>query len=110
MSTPDRQQIAWKAIEGRTPVFSTEGKAVGKVSQVVGDPEADVFTGLAVSLGALDPDRFVPSENVRGIWSDRIDVALTKAEIERLSAYEEAPSVRWRPGRAGFLRRLFGRQ
>jgi uncharacterized protein YrrD len=108
MTTRDRPQIAWKAIEGRTPVFSTEGEAVGKVSQVVGDPEADVFTGLAVSLGAFERDRFVASEHVRGIWADRIDVALPRAEIERLSAYEEAPTVRWLPGRAGFFRRLFG--
>ena len=92
MSTRERPQIAWKAIEGRTPVFSTEGEAVGKVSQVVGDPEADVFTGLAVSLGALGADRFVESERVRGIWP----------------AYEESPSVRWRPGGRGFFRRLFG--
>jgi sporulation protein YlmC with PRC-barrel domain len=108
MSTQERPQIAWKAIEANTPVFSSEGEAVGTVSQVVGDPDADVFTGLAISLGALGADRFVESERVRGIWPDRIDVALTKAEMENLPVYEESPSVRWRPGRGGFFSRLFG--
>jgi len=102
-------QVSWKAIEANAPVFSSEGEAVGKVESVVGDQDADVFTGLAVSIDVLGPARLVPSECVRGIWPDRVDVALTKVQIERLPEYEETPTVRWRPseGLGGFLRRLF---
>jgi hypothetical protein len=104
--------IAWKAIEDSTPVFSSEGEQVGRVSRVVGDAEADVFTGLAVSVGALSADRFVASERVRAIYPDRIDLDLTKAEIEGLPPHEDAPVVRWRPGGGvrGFFERLFGRR
>jgi hypothetical protein len=93
-------------------VFSSEGEAVGKVSRVVGDPDADVFTGLAVSVDVLGPERFIPSERVDGIWPDRIDVSLTKAQIDELPEHEETPTVRWRPseGVGGFFRRLFGRR
>jgi hypothetical protein len=59
------------AIEADAPVFSSEGEAVGTVESVVGDPDADVFTGLAVSIDVLGPARLVPSEHVRGIWPDR---------------------------------------
>lgn len=109
MSERERAQVSWKGIEANAPVFSSEGEAVGKVSQVVGDPDADVFTGLAVSIDVLGPPRFVPSERVQAIWPDRVDVALTKAQIEALEPYEETPTVRWRPdtGLAGFFRRLF---
>jgi sporulation protein YlmC with PRC-barrel domain len=105
-------EIAWTAIEASTSVFSSEGEQIGHVSKVVGDAEADVFTGLAVSIGALSADRFVASERVRAIYVDRIDVDLTKAEIERLPDHEDAPVVQWRPGGGvrGFFERLFGRR
>jgi sporulation protein YlmC with PRC-barrel domain len=110
MSEREKPQVSWKAIEANAPVFSSEGEAVGKVKSVVGDPDADVFTGLAVSIDVLGPDRLLPSERVQAIWPDRVDVALTKAQIERLPEYEETPTVRWRPsgGFSGFFRRLFG--
>ena len=111
MSERERAEVSWKAIEANAPVFSSEGEAVGKVSQVVGDPDADVFTGLAVSIDVLGPPRLVPSEKVQAIWPDRIHVALTTAQIEALEPYEETPTIRWRPngGIGGFFRRLFGR-
>jgi sporulation protein YlmC with PRC-barrel domain len=103
--------IAWKAIEPGAPVFSSEGEAVGKVSKVVGDTNADVFTGLAISIHKFGADRFVESERVRGIYPDRIDLALTTDEIERLPEHTEAPAVRVRPGDppGGFFGRLFRR-
>jgi hypothetical protein len=108
----DRAQIAWTAIEADTPVFSADGEEVGKVSKVVGDSDADVFTGLAVSIGTFGADRFVPSERVRGIWPERIELDVPAAGTESLPEYEETPTVRWRPdgGPGAFLRRLFGRR
>jgi hypothetical protein len=112
LSERERPQVSWKAIEKDAVVFSSEGEAVAKVSKIVGDPDADVFTGLAVSVDVLGAPRFVPSERVQSIWPDRVDVALTKTEIEALEPYEETPTVRWRPdqGVGGFFRRLFGRR
>ena len=108
----ERPQVSWKAIEGDAVVFSSEGEAVGKVKQIVGDSDADVFTGLAISVDFMGPNRLVPSERVRAIWPDRVDVSMTKAQIEALEPYEETPTVRWRPdqGVGAFFRRLFGRR
>jgi hypothetical protein len=108
MSDPE---VSWKALEKGAQVFSADGEAVAKVSRVVGDVEADVFTGLAVTLRALGGERFIPSERVKGIWPDRVDVDLTRADFDGLDPYVDEPVVRVRPGdRAGrFLRRLFGR-
>jgi sporulation protein YlmC with PRC-barrel domain len=97
VSSTEEPQVAWKAIEENAQVFSTEGEAVGKVSQVVGDTDADVFTGLAISLRMLGKARFVESERVRAIWPDRVELDLTKAEIEALPDHEAPPSQRLQP-------------
>jgi hypothetical protein len=109
VSTVDEPQVSWKAIEEDAQVLSADGGHAGHVSRVVGDPEADVFTGLAVVVEAFGGERFVAAERVTGIWPDRIQVSLTRDEIEALPRYEDAPVVRWRPGAlGGIFSRLFG--
>lgn len=105
----DEPQVAWKALEPGAQVFTSDGQAAAKVSRVVGDADADVFTGLAVTLRPLSRERLVASERVRGIWPDRVDVEMTKDEIEALPEYHDAPAVRFKPGFSGLFRRLFGR-
>jgi hypothetical protein len=105
----DRPQVAWKAIEEEAELFSAEGEPAGRVSRVVGDPTADVFTGLAVTVSAFGGERFIAAERITGIWPDRVEVSLPRAEIEALPRYEDAPVVRWRPGAlGGIFSRLFG--
>jgi uncharacterized protein YrrD len=106
----DEPQVSWKVIEAGAPVESPDGEKAGTVSRVVGDPDADVFTGLAVKVGILSGERLVPSERVTGIWPDRITVDLPKAALENLPEYEETPVVRMEPERPGFFARLFGRR
>jgi hypothetical protein len=105
-------EVSWKAIEEDAEVVSADGKVVGRVSRVVGDPDADIFTGLAVDVAILGADRFVPSERVATIWPGRIDLTMTAADVERLPEHEETPTVQWRPGRRSVrsaLRRFLGR-
>lgn len=111
MSTSGEPQVSWKAIEANAEVFTSDGIAVGKLSQVVGDPTADVFTGLAVSKGVIGKPKFVPSERVTGIWPNRVEIDLTQDEFERLDSYEDEPVIRVNPTPpGGFLSRLFGRR
>lgn len=105
----DRPQVSWKAIEANAEVLAEEDEPAGHVSRVVGDPDADVFSGLAVVPHALAGERFVAAERVIAIWEDRVKVDLTRETLEALPEYEEAPVVRWDPGRRGLLRRLFRR-
>ncbi|MGH3031108.1 MAG: hypothetical protein ACRDNE_10150 [Gaiellaceae bacterium] len=88
-------QVSWKAIEREAGVHSSDGQEVGKVVEVAGDPDADIFNGLVVSLGMLDADRYVPAERVKGIWPDRVEVAATAAELERAPEYEAPVAERW---------------
>jgi hypothetical protein len=110
VSSTGEPQVAWKAIEENAQVFSTEGEAVGKVSQVVGDADADIFSGLAVSLRVLGRARFVASESVRAIWPDRVELDLTADEIEALPEHDAPPAEQIQPPDDFMtrLRRLFG--
>ena len=111
MSTSSEPQVSWKAIEANAEVFTSDGFAVGKVSKIVGDPTADVFTGLAVSKHLIGTPKFVPSERVTGIWPHRVEIDLTEDEVDRLEEYEDEPVIRVNPAdQPGFLSRLFGRR
>jgi hypothetical protein len=110
LSSAEEPQVAWKVIEAGTPVLAPDGEKAGTVSRVVGDPDADVFTGLAVTMSLLGGERLVPSERVRGIWPDRIEVDLTKNDLQALPNYEDAPVLRIEPEEPGFFARLFGRR
>jgi hypothetical protein len=110
LSAPEEPQVSWKAIEAGAEIVSSDGEKAAKVSRVVGDPTADVFTGLAVSVGILGGERFIASEHIKGIWPDRIEVDLSKEAIESLEEYEDAPVVRVEPDKPGFFARLFGRR
>jgi hypothetical protein len=47
---------------------------------------------------------------VRAIWPDRIEVNLSKAELEELPEYEEVPVLRVEPKEPGFFAKLFGKR
>src|SRR6185437_8734066 len=47
----DESEVSWKVIEAGAPVATTDGEKAGTVSRVVGDTDADVFTGLAIKVG-----------------------------------------------------------
>ena len=106
----DEPQVSWKVIDAGADVFASDGEKAASVSRVVGDPEADVFTGLAVKVGTFGGERLVPSERVEGIWPDRIEVGMTKAELESLPEFHDAPVVRVDPKKKpSFWDRLMGR-
>lgn len=104
----DRPQVSWKAILADAEVVTADGEVAGRVSRVVGDPDADVFSGLAVVPHAFAGERFVAAERVTGIWEDRVEIDLTRESLEGLPEYEDVPIVRWPPRPRGVLGRLFG--
>lgn len=106
----DDPQVAWTAIEDGAEVIASDGERVGRVSRVVGDSDADIFTGLAVVVRSLGKERLVEAERVTGIWPDRVEVDLPSSGVETLPEYEDAPVEEWRPKPPGFFARLFGRR
>jgi hypothetical protein len=107
MSSPE---VSWKAIETGARVFALGGEEIGKVKEIAGDAEADIFSGLVVSLSRLSANRFLPSERVTAIWPDRVESNLTVEQAEALEDYDQPVAERWQTPDDFMtrLRRLFG--
>jgi uncharacterized protein YrrD len=80
--------VSWLVVEPGWTVAATDGKDVGKVDEVVGDTEQDIFSGLSVVQGILRRRRWVPAELVREIVEGTIRLDVDSAGFDRLDRYE----------------------
>jgi sporulation protein YlmC with PRC-barrel domain len=83
--------VSWFVIEAGWHVVGSDGRELGKVAQVVGDSDKDIFNGLSVSHGLLRPKRYVPSERVTTITEGRVELDLDADAFGRLGDYDETP-------------------
>jgi hypothetical protein len=61
--------VSWLMIEPGWEVVGANGERIGKVDEVLGDFEADIWDGLTVD------GKYVPAEQVASIVEDRITLA-----------------------------------
>ena len=113
-------------IERGWTVLDAAGNEIGKVDQITGDVEADIFDGITVGDGGavLTRARYVPSEHVAAIRRGEIALDLSPEEAAAIEPYREPvsePLAALRPepdqaagvpsrGLAGLIERLFGRR
>lgn len=85
--------VSWKVVEPGWAVVASGGEQVGKVDQVLGDLEADIFDGLAVGAGkvVLDRPTYVPSEDVGEIEEGAVQLTIDADAYSRLEPYVEPP-------------------
>ncbi len=77
--------VAWKVAVHGWHVVGADGVKLGKVEDILGDPEADIFDGIAVSPGLFKGSRYVPSELVGPIYEGEVHLTVGKDEFEHLS-------------------------
>jgi hypothetical protein len=66
--------VSWLLVEPGWDVVDADGESVGKVDEVLGDEDRDIFDGLQVTSGVLGESRYVPSEEVGGITEGRVQL------------------------------------
>jgi len=81
--------VSWLLIEAGWKVLAADGTEVGKVDEVTGDSNADIFDGLAIATSALGKPRYVPSEQVAEIVEGTVRLKLSPAQVEALDEYLE---------------------
>jgi hypothetical protein len=79
---------SWLVIERGWKVLAADGSEVGSVEETLGDPERDIFDGLAVSRSLFAKAVYVPAERVGPIRIGEVSLELSPQEVERLEAYE----------------------
>jgi hypothetical protein len=127
--------VSWRVIERGWSVVDADGNEIGKVDQITGDVEHDIFDGLTIGDGGtvLTRAKYVPSEHVGEIREGLIALDLSPQEASQLEPYAEpvskqladlAPAPEQDPrgrrggpfgggpfgGGGGLLRILFGRR
>jgi hypothetical protein len=78
-------------VERGWEVVDSAGDSVGRVDEVLGDKDHDIFDGLTVSTGLVGKPKYVPSERVGDITEGRVQLELGADEVERLEPYEPEP-------------------
>jgi hypothetical protein len=76
--------VSWMVIEQGWAVVDADGESVGRVDEVVGDESVDIFNGLNVLTGVLGARKYVPSEQVGRIVEGRVELLLSRDEVEGL--------------------------
>lgn len=83
--------VSWLVIEAGWEVVDANADRVGEVKEVVGDPGADIFSGLAVSPGLLRQTLHVPSESVGLIEQGRVHLTISSGDFDRLDEHQDSP-------------------
>ena len=67
--------VAWTLVEPGWKVLGPDGEELGRVAEVLGDTEHDIFDGLNVTKGVLSGTEYVPSERVAQIREGEIHLS-----------------------------------
>jgi len=73
--------VSWMMIEQGWSVVDSEGDDVGRIDEVLGDEEADIFNGLNILTGTLGTKTYVPAEVVGKIVEGRVQLTLAKDDV-----------------------------
>ena len=75
MTEPD--PVSWKVVEAGWKVLDESGDELGRVKEITGDPEADIFDGVEITHGLLPKTEYVPSERVVEIRQGEVVIRQT---------------------------------
>jgi hypothetical protein len=84
----EENPVSWLLVEPGWRVEGRGGAELGTVAEVLGDPELDIFSGVAVSTGLLSATRVVDAAAVSEIRDGLVVLDLDEDELERLERYD----------------------
>jgi len=86
--------ISYLALDKGVPVYSSDGKELGKVEYVLAAPEEDIFDGFVIDTSVLPGGhRFVDAPEVAEVHERGVLLKLDAAAAERLPEPSASPGV-----------------
>lgn len=95
-SPPDTgSPSSYEALQPGTPVFSSDGHEIGKVTHVLAAEDEDVFDGIVIDESPDRPGghRFADADDVDEIYERAVVLKLDRAASERLPKPDANPAV-----------------
>jgi hypothetical protein len=92
------EPVAWQEIREKTPVATSDGVVVGRIAEVLGSADEDLFHGVEVRLADGDRRVLVLADDVTDITTAGVTVRLTGAQMQALPEHTEEHAFRlgWR--------------
>lgn len=88
------RRVSYLLLAKATPVYVSDGEAVGKVKNVLCEPAADIFDGLEVATEG--GDRYVAAEHVAAIHERGVELSITADELAIApKPAHDSGKVRW---------------
>jgi hypothetical protein len=99
--------VSWLQIAQGWNVVTSDGVIVGRVAQVEGDKQSDIFDGLAVESAQPREIRYVPAEQVGAIFPGEVTLTIASADTGTLEPFQAPPpETKWLPGKAPLATRM----
>lgn len=98
--------VAWINIEPGWTVVGGDGEEVGRVHELAGDENADIFDGIVIGHERWSRHKYVPAEQVGQIVPGEVHITLTRAQVDALPDYAEPVEEQVIPERSTWYQRL----
>jgi uncharacterized protein YrrD len=86
--------VSYEVLDPGTPVYSSDGEQIGKVTHVLAAEREDIFEGIVIGEHRWGRDhRFVDEEDVDAIYERGVVLKLDYAASEQLPTPSANPAV-----------------
>jgi hypothetical protein len=110
----DNTTVSWTTIEPHWRVVSSDGIEIGEVFNTVGDRDADIFDGLAITHHGgpaavhnyLDRPRYVAAEQVASIRPGVVHLKVASGDAAALPEHNVPESAEIEPEKASLKDRI----
>ena len=83
----EEREVAWLAMPEKAPVMDQAGEEIGRVEELLGDREDDIFHGIVVKLARGGRKVEVRADRIPKITTHRVYTDLAADELEQLPEY-----------------------
>jgi len=80
----EEREVAWLAMPEKAPVMGQSGEEIGRMEELLGDKEDDIFHGIVLKLARGGHKVEVTADRIPKITTRRVYTDLAADELEQL--------------------------